>query len=158
MDDNKPTKQYDLFGQEIPEHIPQHRGFKNKDWTGNSVSTFKGLGASNHAAHEREEYDFYATEPLATKLLTEIETFQNKIWEPACGLGHMAEPLKQAGYDVYATDIVDRGYGNETKNFLTSTGKWDGDIITNPPYKYMPRILCLKRFRWLMTEPKWLCF
>lgn len=32
----------------------------SKDWTGNAVSMFKTLGASNHAAHERQAEDYYA--------------------------------------------------------------------------------------------------
>lgn len=35
------------------------------DWTGNSNSIYKTLGASNHTDKEREENDFYATEPIA---------------------------------------------------------------------------------------------
>ena len=45
----------------------------------------------------------------------------------------MAEVLKEHGYNVTASDIVDRGYG-EVKNFF-EIDRWDGDIITNPPYK-----------------------
>ncbi len=34
---------------------------------------FIALGATNHAKGEREEYDYYATEPRATELLLEVE-------------------------------------------------------------------------------------
>jgi len=40
-----------------------------KDWTGNQNSIFKTLGASNHTGKQREENDFYATEPKAIDLL-----------------------------------------------------------------------------------------
>ncbi len=40
-------------------------------------------GASNHSSYEREEYDYYATEPYAAQLLMEVETFGD-IWECAC--------------------------------------------------------------------------
>ena len=46
----------------------------------------------------------------------------------------MAEEIKKAGYEVYAYDIVDRGYGRQA-DFLTNDweiGKMD--VITNPPY------------------------
>ena len=37
----------------------------NKDWVGNSNSVYKTLGASNHCKEDREENDYYATDPLA---------------------------------------------------------------------------------------------
>ena len=35
----------------------------SKDWTGNKPTTFVQMGASNHSLLEREENDFYATDP-----------------------------------------------------------------------------------------------
>lgn len=35
-----------------------------------------------------------------------------------------------------STDLIDRGYGDGGIDFLNTTEKWDGDILTNPPYKY----------------------
>ena len=48
------------------------------------------------------------------------------------------------GYDVYSSDLVDRGYGEQfdflsgnMSNYLSETNKTiDMNIITNPPYKY----------------------
>jgi hypothetical protein len=40
-----------------------------KDWTGNKRSIYATLGASNHVEDEREENDFYATNPIALELL-----------------------------------------------------------------------------------------
>ena len=37
----------------------------DKDWTGNKNSIFKTLGASNHTTKERENNDYYATDPIA---------------------------------------------------------------------------------------------
>lgn len=106
-----------------------------KDWVGGTASTFKTIGASNHCDHERQEHDYYATEPLATRLLCDVECLAPKVWEPACGEGHMANVLKDYHYEVHATDLVDRGYG-DVMDFLTANEQWDGDIVTNPPYKY----------------------
>ena len=110
----------------------------NKDWTGNAKNIFTTLGASNHVDHERQEDDYYATEPRAMELLLEQETVSHKIWEPACGGGHLSKVLEAHGYDVLSTDLVYRDYGYpEPVNFLTiSNDSFDGDIITNPPYKY----------------------
>ena len=111
----------------------------NKDWTGNSVSTFKTLGASSHTKDDREENDFYATDPIAAKLLLELETLNKNIWEPSCGQGHLSEIFVQNGHNVKSSDLIDRGYGESGVDFLTYSNEsdfFDGDIITNPPYKY----------------------
>lgn len=109
-----------------------------KDWTGNGNSIFKTLGASNHTDKERECDDYYATDPVAIDVLINDGKAQinHKVWEVACGQGHLSERLKEHGYDVYSTDLVDRGYGTGGLDFLKCSDKWDGDILTNPPYKY----------------------
>ena len=50
----------------------------------------------------------------------------------------MSKVLEEHGYDVISTDLVYRGFGdNEPLDFLRETIEdFDGDIITNPPYKY----------------------
>jgi hypothetical protein len=107
-----------------------------KDWTGNSKATFVTLGASNHTDKEREVNDYYATEPKALELLLDIEQFDPYVWECVCGEGHLSEVLKKYGYIVKSTDLIDRGYGDGGVDFLQSTEPHNGDIITNPPYKY----------------------
>lgn len=107
-----------------------------KDWTGNRASIFKTLGASNHSLGEREKDDYYATEPKATEWLLRLETFNGPILEPSCGEGHISEVLINGGYQVVSRDLIDRGYG-EVADFLSiDNTEWNGDIITNPPYKY----------------------
>ena len=59
-----------------------------KDWSGNSKTTFTTLGASNHSATEREDNDFYATDPKALELLLDIEEFDPYVWECSRGKGH----------------------------------------------------------------------
>ena len=107
-----------------------------KDWTGNQNSIFKTLGASNHTDKEREQDDFYATEPKAIDVLCEVEKFDGQIWECACGEGHLSERLKEHGYDVISSDLIDRGYGTGGIDFLKINEQFNGNIITNPPYKY----------------------
>lgn len=113
----------------------------NKDWTGNSKSVHTILGASNHSIEERAENDYYATPPQAVEELLKRESFNQYVWEPACGAGHISDVLKQAGYQVYSTDIVNRNnYADDIADFLAvgvhEFESWKGDIITNPPYKY----------------------
>lgn len=108
------------------------------DWTGNSKSIFTCNGASNHSDGERQTMDYYATEPKALSLLLDKEKFSEKIWECACGELHLSNVLEQSGYVVRNSDIVDRLHNGKIEqiDFLNYKGKWDGDIITNPPYKY----------------------
>lgn len=104
----------------------------------NIHNVYVGLGASNHTEDERSENDFYATPPLAVKHLLDIENFDNNIWEPACGMNHITNELRNRGYNVKCSDIVkmiDDPY-IEIIDFLNYSGKWNGDIITNPPFKY----------------------
>ena len=102
----------------------------------NTHGIFVTLGASNHSNTEREVDDFYATDPRAVELLLNLEQFSPDIWECACGAGHMSEVLNAHGYNVKSTDLIYRGYGAGGVDFLTSQETFDGDIITNPPYKY----------------------
>lgn len=89
----------------------------------------------------REQNDYYATDPRAMSDLLCKERFNKKIWEPACGEGNLSEVLKAAGYDVFSTDLIDRGYQDQTMDFLQSDIKWEGDIITNPPFKYTTQFI-----------------
>ena len=109
-----------------------------KDWTGNKNSIFKTLGASNHTDKERQNEDFYATDPISIDVLLNDGgvKLSPKVWECACGQGHLSEKLKEHGYEVYSTDLVDRGYGEGDVDFLACYEQFDGDIITNPPYKF----------------------
>lgn len=113
-----------------------------KDWKGSARSNFAQLGASNHSDFEREQDDFYATDPKSVELfLSALErdnlTLKNNIWECACGQGHISKVLESHGYNVYSTDLVDRGYGECDVDFLKSGSEtWFGDVMTNPPYRY----------------------
>jgi hypothetical protein len=107
-----------------------------KDWTGNSRSAHSTIGARNYAYEDREINDYYATEPKALEMLLEKEHFSDNIWECACGEGHLSRVLEAHGHTVLSTDLIDRGYGTGGVDFLTYQGGFNGDIITNPPYKY----------------------
>lgn len=105
---------------------------KKKDWTGDKNSVFRTLASSHHTEEEREVNDYYATDPAAAEMLLELETFAHYILEPSCGEGHLARVFTEKGYDVKATDLIDRGYG-EIQDFF-DIKQFTGDIITNPPY------------------------
>lgn len=105
----------------------------NKDWTGNKTSTITTSGFHNNSQYDREQNDFYATSPVALEKLLAKEDFDN-VWECACGTGNLSEVLVRHGIHGLSSDLVDRGYGKQI-NFLDNDIDWDGDIITNPPYK-----------------------
>jgi len=103
------------------------------------------VGASAHSETEREHHDYYATDPIALKLLIEHQPISTTVWEPACGEGHLAKVLHEAKPyskfgNIRSTDLVDRGYG-EVLDFFSVTEPWDGDILTNPPFKNVDKFI-----------------
>ena len=102
-----------------------------RDWIGS-----KRFLDCNIRNKEADPNDYYATDPRAVELLLEQEEFSRNIWEPACGEGHLSKVLEEKGHTVLSTDLIDRGYGTRGIDFLTETGMFRGDIITNPPYKF----------------------
>lgn len=100
------------------------------------------MGAGINRKEDREENDFYATDPKALEVLLDklkkdgIE-LSGSIWEIACGKGHLSRVLEERGYSVFNTDLIDRGYENFhlAKDFFEFKNEYDGDILTNPPYK-----------------------
>lgn len=98
------------------------------------TNSMRTLGSTSITKADREENDFYATEPKAVELLLAEETFANNILEPCCGKKHITNVLEQAGYTVKSSDLIDRGVGADIQDFFKITD-WAGDIISNPPYK-----------------------
>lgn len=117
-----------------------------KDWTGGN----SGFYSVNHRKKEIEveEYDFYCTHPESIKLFLKAAKntnliIPNNILEPCCGIGSISKILKENGYSVYSSDLIDRGYGEETGIDFLKTNKWDNQfdcIFTNPPYRYAVEI------------------
>ncbi len=104
-----------------------------------SKSIYATIGASSHSMGERDIDDYYATDPRAMEELLKFEVFHRNVWEPACGGGHLSSVLKEHGYSVRNSDVVDRmgDGGVELLDFIEGdTGTWEGDIITNPPYSF----------------------
>ena len=116
--------------------IEQTEPKRSKDWTGNYHSICGCLGARNECKEEREENDYYATHPSAAEWLEKLERLAPDVWECACGEGHLARILERNGHNVKSTDLIDRGFGVGGVDFLKTSEKWHGDIVTNPPYKY----------------------
>ena len=87
----------------------------------------------NFSSCDRQQNDYYATHPSAVYPLFDVESFTQTILEPACGEGHMAKAIADCGKNVFASDLVKRGYGSVIDFFDIESTEFD--IITNPPYK-----------------------
>ncbi len=95
----------------------------------------------NETAREpdpRDGLDYFPTPPWATRALLEHvlpdlkrDAGDMTCWEPCCGEGHMAEPLKEYFGSVYASDIYPHGYG-DVGAFVASGGLDLGDRATAP--------------------------
>ena len=106
----------------------------NKQYNNSHIT----MGASGHSDYPREENDFYRSDPKAISLLEKYDLLvDDKYWECACGDGVLSNRLIDLGYDVYSSDLFDRGYGDVGIDFLKQTAKWDGSIITNPPFSLL---------------------
>ena len=83
--------------------------------------------------NDRFNNDFYATPLDAIEDLIKYEKFEGNVWECSCGDGAISDPLIKAGYNVYSSDLIDRGYGETGIDFLKTNKKVD-NVITNPPF------------------------
>jgi len=83
--------------------------------------------------------DYYATPVEATDALLGVESFNGAIWECCCGTGHISKRLKEQGFDVESTDLVDRGFGQSGVDCLMERDVRQ-NIITNPPFKLATQI------------------
>lgn len=104
-----------------------------KDWKGNKNSVF-ALQGVNRNPETRALRDLYTTPKEAVEKLLMVEKFYKRIWEPAAGLLHISSVLENHGFEVWSTDIEDRGMEIQKMDFLEYSGIFSGDIITNPPY------------------------
>lgn len=122
--------------------------------------------------------DFFPTPPWATRALFRhvlpvlgIEALA-RVWEPACGEGHMAAVIAEfASMPVIATDIFDYGYGTAPVDFLDQLAPPHADdvdwIITNPPFRPADQfalraldlakvgVALLLRTQWLESEDRY---
>jgi SAM-dependent methyltransferase len=78
---------------------------------------------------KRRRLDDYETPDSVTQRCLARVKFRGPILEPACGSGRMVRVLKAAGYKVTGSDI------KEGHDFLKRAKDWDGDIVSNPPYR-----------------------
>jgi len=93
--------------------------------------------AGGNPTRGRVDNDYYATHPDSTTALLGVEEIIYPAWEPACGEGHIAKLL---GKETFATDLINREYGDGIWDFLTglhpnpTSPDFPQTIITNPPF------------------------
>jgi hypothetical protein len=77
----------------------------------------------------RRPHDYYPTPPHATESLLPRERFSAFVLEPACGDGAIVRVLREHGYKVAASDLLDG------EDFFARTEKV-ANIVTNPPHRH----------------------
>lgn len=93
--------------------------------------------AGGNTGYKRVESDFYPTPPEATQALLNFLNLDigTKVWEPACGEGHMAEVMEKNGLFVEKSDLM---YGQDFLKVPFRDCDW---IITNPPFSISEKFI-----------------
>jgi hypothetical protein len=125
-------------------------------------------GNPRSSGYDRHTDDWYVEPARAICALLDVETFSGAIWDPACGGGNIPEACKARGYQTFATDLVDRGYGEGGVDFLATD--WQNappNVVSNPPFgiavQFVRRALTfatgkvcvLQRTTWLEGERRY---
>jgi hypothetical protein len=109
--------------------------------------TQRGRATRIQSSHRHSDrgLDPYFTPPEAVAALLAIEQgkIPHRLWEPAAGDGAIVRPLRAAGFDVVASDLVDYGGPNGANEGVTPGVNYLGakrpgrvaGIVTNPPYR-----------------------
>lgn len=93
------------------------------------------------SGYERIANDAYWTPEWCTEVLLDRVSIPPRVWEPACGQGHICRVLGRRNITYSATDLIDHGFGRVGVDFLAVNNIGDAtipacaSIITNPPYK-----------------------
>lgn len=105
-----------------------------------------GLGAAMAGGNPedgREEDDFYPTPWEVTEALLRKYKFGDRVIHECCaGDGAMVEVIQRHGYEVVASDIVQRGASNVIiQDFLTLKQPMAKVVVTNPPFKLAAQMI-----------------
>lgn len=105
------------------------------------VHTLMGdLPEQRKHAPDRDPLDFDPTPPETTRaiLRTEADFMRahgTVVWENAVGDGRIANVLREFGFDVVGSDIVDRGWpGTQLGSFMDFAAALAPVSFTNPPF------------------------
>ena len=86
------------------------------------------VGEFPHPRHSRRLLDYYPTPLPAIRALIERERFSGLAWEPAEGDSRIVKLMRQAGYDVFGSNLQDG------VDFLETNRRVD-HVVTNPPFR-----------------------
>lgn len=96
------------------------------------------IQSSHHHLDRGLDAYFSPVEAVLSLLHIEASRLPDVIWEPAAGNGAIVIPFKNAGYRVFASDVVDYGLAECISgiNYLAAKpiSEVQG-IVTNPPYR-----------------------
>jgi hypothetical protein len=84
----------------------------------------------------REPTGFYIEPHWCSRRLFDTETFAGEVWDPGCGTGRVVDAAYSNGYNVVATDLIDRGYPhfNGCIDLLLYDHALAENIVCNPPF------------------------
>lgn len=110
------------------------------------------LTGNKTASAEVRGDDFYASPyaALPPLLIAEGKKLPKTIWEPACGNGALVLPLRNRGFEVYATDKNEWGcptastgidFTSALAERYRATLPEDIGIVTNPPFNIIERFV-----------------
>ena len=101
----------------------------------------RSTAVMNRRVEPPDSLDFYPTPLWGTRALCEFllsgdpNLREKRVWEPACGLGHMSRALSEYFGLVYSSDAFDYGHG-AVRDFLFPGDEPAFDwLITNPPFR-----------------------
>jgi hypothetical protein len=127
--------------------------------------------AANAGMHSYADrgHDHYATPQLAARKLLERETLRGGVMDPFAGTGGIVGVLRQAGYRVAASDLIDWGCPDCVTgvDFFTVKTAAPGveTAVFNPPFKdaaravrhaltLVPLVISLQRLAFLESEAR----
>lgn len=105
--------------------------------------------ASKKPKKERPKGDLYHTPKSLVWELLLVEGFKN-VLEPACGKGAISKALIKEKIKTTSDDIRRKN----GQDFLEMEGKWNGDILTNPPFSIWDDFV----FKAKELKPRKICF
>ncbi len=89
---------------------------------------------ANRGSDFRPDDDHYPTPLQAIDPLMRAIVLPHRVWEPACGEGHISRAMEARGHEVVSTTLTDRGYGETGIDFLSESKLRAPAIVTNPPF------------------------
>ena len=94
---------------------------------------------------EKERHGHYVEPAWVSERLFAVEKFGSIVGDPAVGWGTITRAAKAAGYEVYGSDIIDRGRHGLGDHFtkmdffdVQSIGCLGGiSVVSNPPFDHV---------------------